>query len=224
MTVWWLFLQETSIELLIIGEDGIAQSVCEQAVFGTIKDLAVIPWNDKFYARNPQVCWSNLLNNLWAFLLLIYHDIVAICRVLHIIERPTYFWAIFVEVYICLLYVNVVALLFCRLWRRICWLFFLIPGSSHFSHFAMKCTGFSFSSWLAQNCLSMKGRVSHCLEMCASFLKKSLIFWNRFSAVAHVQLSGPGNSRSQLGRMLAVDPRQVAFICSRMEAKNSLVS
>lgn len=50
-----VFGKETSIELLIICEDGIAQSVCEQAVFGTIKDLAVTPWNKKFYPRNQQV-------------------------------------------------------------------------------------------------------------------------------------------------------------------------
>lgn len=28
---------------MVIGEDGIVESVCEQNVFGTIKDLAVIP-------------------------------------------------------------------------------------------------------------------------------------------------------------------------------------
>lgn len=49
-------VQETSIELVIIGEDGIVQSVCEQPVFGTIKDIAILPWNEKFHVRNPQVC------------------------------------------------------------------------------------------------------------------------------------------------------------------------
>lgn len=52
----FLTFQEKSIELVIIGEDGIAQSVCEQPVFGTIKDIAVLPWNDRFSTRNPQVC------------------------------------------------------------------------------------------------------------------------------------------------------------------------
>ena len=28
---------------MVIGEDGIVESVCEQNAFGTIKDLAVIP-------------------------------------------------------------------------------------------------------------------------------------------------------------------------------------
>lgn len=48
-------MQETSIELVIIDAEGIVHSICEQPVFGTIKDLAVIPWNDKFHARSPQV-------------------------------------------------------------------------------------------------------------------------------------------------------------------------
>lgn len=50
-----LFFQETSIELALIGEDGILQSVCEQTIFGTIKDLAVLHWNEKFRAPIPQV-------------------------------------------------------------------------------------------------------------------------------------------------------------------------
>ncbi|KAB1222445.1 Splicing factor 3B subunit 3 [Morella rubra] len=50
-----VFGKETSIELVIIGEDGIVQSVCEQPVFGTIKDIAILPWNEKFHVRNPQV-------------------------------------------------------------------------------------------------------------------------------------------------------------------------
>ncbi|XP_065857046.1 pre-mRNA-splicing factor rse1 isoform X2 [Euphorbia lathyris] len=49
-----VFGKETSIELVMIGEDGIVQTICDQPVFGTIKDLAVIPWNDKFYARSSQ--------------------------------------------------------------------------------------------------------------------------------------------------------------------------
>lgn len=56
-----VFGKETSIELVIIGEDGIVHSVCEQAVFGAIKDLAVVPWNDKFNARNSQVMGKDLL-------------------------------------------------------------------------------------------------------------------------------------------------------------------
>uniref|UniRef100_A0A2P2LJR3 Uncharacterized protein MANES_08G040000 n=1 Tax=Rhizophora mucronata TaxID=61149 RepID=A0A2P2LJR3_RHIMU len=55
-----VFGKETSIELVVICEDGIVQSICEQPVFGTIKDLAIIPWNDKFHSRSPQVCYSKI--------------------------------------------------------------------------------------------------------------------------------------------------------------------
>ncbi|CAK7342213.1 unnamed protein product [Dovyalis caffra] len=50
-----VFGKETSIELAILGEDGIVQTICEQPLFGTIKDIAVVPWNDKFHARTPPV-------------------------------------------------------------------------------------------------------------------------------------------------------------------------
>ncbi|KAJ8754519.1 hypothetical protein K2173_005680 [Erythroxylum novogranatense] len=56
-----VFGKETSLELVIIGEDGIVQSICEQPVFGIIKDLAVVPWNDKFNARSPQMQGKDLL-------------------------------------------------------------------------------------------------------------------------------------------------------------------
>ncbi|RVX09622.1 hypothetical protein CK203_012209 [Vitis vinifera] len=53
--------KETSLELVIIGEDGIVQSVCEQAVFGTIKDLAVLRWNERFHHQNLQMQGRDLL-------------------------------------------------------------------------------------------------------------------------------------------------------------------
>lgn len=40
---------------MVIGEDGIVESVCEQNVFGTIKDLAVIPQSNKLYSNSLQV-------------------------------------------------------------------------------------------------------------------------------------------------------------------------
>ncbi|WVZ07723.1 hypothetical protein V8G54_021069 [Vigna mungo] len=49
-----IFGKETSIELVVIEDDGNVQSVCDQPVFGTIKDLAILPWNEKFRARDPQ--------------------------------------------------------------------------------------------------------------------------------------------------------------------------
>ncbi|XP_062166084.1 uncharacterized protein LOC133872546 [Alnus glutinosa] len=56
-----VFGKETSIELVIIGEDGSVQSVCEQPVFGTIKDIAILPWNEKFHVRNPQMLGKDLV-------------------------------------------------------------------------------------------------------------------------------------------------------------------
>lgn len=56
-----VFGKETSIELVVIGEDGIVQSVCEQAVFGTIKDLAILHRNDRLHARNSQMPRKDLL-------------------------------------------------------------------------------------------------------------------------------------------------------------------
>ncbi|KAF5750632.1 pre-mRNA-splicing factor RSE1 [Tripterygium wilfordii] len=53
--------KESSIELVIIGEDGIVQSVCEQPVFGTIKDLAVVRCNEKFNMQNPRMRGKDLL-------------------------------------------------------------------------------------------------------------------------------------------------------------------
>ncbi|XP_042514315.1 splicing factor 3B subunit 3 isoform X2 [Macadamia integrifolia] len=56
-----VFGKETSIELVVIGEDGVVQSICEQAVFGTIKDLAIVRWNEKFHAPIPQTQGRDLL-------------------------------------------------------------------------------------------------------------------------------------------------------------------
>ncbi|KAG4913637.1 hypothetical protein JHK86_054070 [Glycine max] len=51
-----VFGKETSIELVVIDEDGNVQSVFDQPVFGTLKDLAILPWNEKFRAaRDPQL-------------------------------------------------------------------------------------------------------------------------------------------------------------------------
>lgn len=56
-----VFGKETSIELAFIGADGVVQSICEQSVFGTIKDLAILPWNEKFDAHNIQMKVKDLL-------------------------------------------------------------------------------------------------------------------------------------------------------------------
>lgn len=61
------FLQESSIELVIIGQDGIVQSISEQPVFGSIKDLTVLPWSNKFHVLNPKVCSAHqfMLVHVW---------------------------------------------------------------------------------------------------------------------------------------------------------------
>ncbi|XP_038973265.1 splicing factor 3B subunit 3 isoform X1 [Phoenix dactylifera] len=56
-----VFGKETSLELVVVGEDGIVQSICEQSVFGTIKDLAVLRWNEKFRDAMPQEQGKDLL-------------------------------------------------------------------------------------------------------------------------------------------------------------------
>ncbi|GMH18745.1 hypothetical protein Nepgr_020586 [Nepenthes gracilis] len=121
-----VFGKETSIELVIIGDDGIVQSVCEQAVFGTIKDLAILPWNKNFDAQNPQMAGKD-------------HVIV----------------------------------------------------------------------------LSDSGKVSF-LSFCNEM--------HRFFAVTHLQLSDPGNSRHQVGRMIAVDPSGCYIAVGAYEERLALLS
>ncbi|KAH9329513.1 hypothetical protein KI387_001621, partial [Taxus chinensis] len=53
--------KETTLELVVISEDGIVQSVCEQTVFGTIKDLSVLPWNEHCRVPQPQMYGKDLL-------------------------------------------------------------------------------------------------------------------------------------------------------------------
>lgn len=56
-----VFGKETSLELVMIDDYGVLQSICEQAVFGTIKDLAILPWNKRFHSAGPQVQGKDLL-------------------------------------------------------------------------------------------------------------------------------------------------------------------
>ncbi|KAI4319577.1 hypothetical protein MLD38_033162 [Melastoma candidum] len=53
--------EETSIEVVVIDTDGVAQSICEQTVFGIIKDLAVLPRSEKFDQQDNQVAGKDLL-------------------------------------------------------------------------------------------------------------------------------------------------------------------
>ncbi|CAI9782727.1 unnamed protein product [Fraxinus pennsylvanica] len=56
-----IFGKETSIEMVIIDNDGIVQSISDQPVFGTIKDIAVLPWNERFQAQSPKLLGKDIL-------------------------------------------------------------------------------------------------------------------------------------------------------------------
>ncbi|KAM1096490.1 hypothetical protein TB2_013751 [Malus domestica] len=121
-----VFGKETSVELVIIGEDGIVQSICEQPVFGTIKDISILPWNENFRMQNPQMVGKDLL--------------------------------------------------------------VVISDSGKLSF------------------------LSFCNEM------------HRFFPVTQVQLSNPGNSRNQLGRMLAIDSSGCFIAASAYENRLAMFS
>lgn len=57
-------MQETSLELVVIDDYGVLQSICEQPVFGTIKDVAVLPWNKSFHRASPQVLSHHLISKI----------------------------------------------------------------------------------------------------------------------------------------------------------------
>lgn len=121
-----VFGKESSIELVIIDQDGIVQSISEQPVFGTIKDLAVLPWSGEFHAQNPKILGKDML--------LVVSD----------------------------------------------------SGKLSFLTF--------------------------CNEM------------HRFSPLSHVQISDPGNSRHQVGRMLAVDSSGCFVAASAYEDQLAIFS
>ncbi|KAI3977642.1 hypothetical protein MKX01_004175 [Papaver californicum] len=54
-----VFGKETSVELVIVGEDGVVQSVCEQTVFGIIKDLAILRRSEKEPGKDLLVVLSD---------------------------------------------------------------------------------------------------------------------------------------------------------------------
>lgn len=55
-----VFGKETSLELVVFN-DGVVQSICEQPVFGIIKDLAVVGWTGKSRQSWPQMIGKDLL-------------------------------------------------------------------------------------------------------------------------------------------------------------------
>ncbi|MCO5592813.1 hypothetical protein L7F22_046816 [Adiantum nelumboides] len=112
---------ETSLELVVLSEDGVVQSLCEQPVFGKIKNLKVLPWNEQQRSFHPQTHGKDLL---------------------------------------------------------------VITSDSGKMSF-----------------------LTFCVEL------------HRFLAVAHVQISQPGNARRELGSFLAVESRGQAIAVSALEDK-----
>ncbi|KAL3699902.1 hypothetical protein R1sor_017924 [Riccia sorocarpa] len=56
-----VFGKETTLELAVVSDDGVVQSLCEQCVFGTIKDLKVLPWNADFRGVQTELYGKDLL-------------------------------------------------------------------------------------------------------------------------------------------------------------------
>ncbi|KAL2651850.1 hypothetical protein R1flu_019978 [Riccia fluitans] len=56
-----VFGKETSLELAVVSDDGVVQSLCEQCVFGSIKDLKILPWNQDFRGGQTEFYGKDLL-------------------------------------------------------------------------------------------------------------------------------------------------------------------
>ncbi|BBM97233.1 splicing factor 3B subunit 3 [Marchantia polymorpha subsp. ruderalis] len=56
-----VFGKETTLELAVVSDDGVVQSLCEQPVFGSIKDLKILPWNEEFRGVQPELYGKDLL-------------------------------------------------------------------------------------------------------------------------------------------------------------------
>ncbi|KAI3798383.1 hypothetical protein L1987_33658 [Smallanthus sonchifolius] len=56
-----VFGKETSLELVVVDDYGVLQSICDQPIFGTIKDIAILPWNKRFRRAIPQLQGKDLL-------------------------------------------------------------------------------------------------------------------------------------------------------------------
>lgn len=53
--------KETSLELVAVGDDGVLQSICEQDIFGIIKDIGVLQWHSRHNGLIPQIECKDLL-------------------------------------------------------------------------------------------------------------------------------------------------------------------
>ncbi|KAG8100355.1 hypothetical protein GUJ93_ZPchr0013g37583 [Zizania palustris] len=53
--------KETSLELVVVGEDGVLQSICEQTTFGIIKDIGVLNWRYTHTGLMPKIGEKEIL-------------------------------------------------------------------------------------------------------------------------------------------------------------------
>ncbi|TKW31048.1 hypothetical protein SEVIR_2G079300v4 [Setaria viridis] len=53
--------KETSLELVAVGDDGVLQSICEQDMFGIVKDIGVLQWHSRHIGLIPQIEHKDLL-------------------------------------------------------------------------------------------------------------------------------------------------------------------
>ncbi|KAI3805512.1 hypothetical protein L1987_27955 [Smallanthus sonchifolius] len=52
---------ESSLELVMVDDYGVLQSIFDQPIFGTIKDIAILPCNKRFRRAIPQLQGKDLL-------------------------------------------------------------------------------------------------------------------------------------------------------------------
>ncbi|XP_062190101.1 uncharacterized protein LOC133893150 isoform X2 [Phragmites australis] len=53
--------KETSLELVAVGDDGVLLSICEQDMFGIIKDIGVLQWHYRHFGVIPEIERKDLL-------------------------------------------------------------------------------------------------------------------------------------------------------------------
>ncbi|KAM3385789.1 hypothetical protein ACQJBY_009488 [Aegilops geniculata] len=60
--LWEIVLcKGTSLELVVVGEDGVLQSICEQNTFGIVKDVGVLDWRFKHFGIWPEIEGKEIL-------------------------------------------------------------------------------------------------------------------------------------------------------------------
>ncbi|XP_037477209.1 splicing factor 3B subunit 3-like isoform X2 [Triticum dicoccoides] len=60
--LWEIVLcKGTSVELVVVGEDGVLQSICEQSTFGIVKDVGVLDWRFKHFGIWPEIEGKEIL-------------------------------------------------------------------------------------------------------------------------------------------------------------------